>query len=88
MTLHVGEMRHHKTHEGPAWFPMPPLGADGAKRRHAEKGLRHDPVLDLAYEERAYRLLGRVERADLLRQHLAARGGTSATALAKLGTKD
>jgi hypothetical protein len=29
------------------------------------------PVLELAYEERAYRLLGRVERADLLRGHLA-----------------
>lgn len=28
------------------------------------------PVLDLAYEERAYRLLGRTERADLLRQYL------------------
>lgn len=30
------------------------------------------PVLDLAYEEQAYRLLGRIERAELLRQHLAA----------------
>ncbi len=30
------------------------------------------PVLDLAYEERAYRLLGRVATADLLRRHLAA----------------
>lgn len=30
------------------------------------------PVLELAYEEQAYRLLGRVERADLLRGHLAA----------------
>lgn len=29
------------------------------------------PVLDLAYEEHAYRLLGRVEKADLLRRHLA-----------------
>lgn len=29
------------------------------------------PVLDLAYEERAYRLLGRSERADLLRPYLA-----------------
>lgn len=28
------------------------------------------PVLDLAYEEHAYRLLGRTERADLLRQYL------------------
>lgn len=32
------------------------------------------PVLDLAYEERAYRLLGRVEKADLLRRHLRAQG--------------
>jgi hypothetical protein len=31
------------------------------------------PVLDLAYEERAYRTLGRVEKAELLRRHLAAR---------------
>lgn len=29
------------------------------------------PVLDLAYEERAYRLLDRVEKADVLRRHLA-----------------
>lgn len=28
------------------------------------------PVLDLAYEEQAYRLLGRVERANLLLSHL------------------
>lgn len=32
------------------------------------------PVLDLAYEEQAYRLLGRVDKAELLRRHLQARG--------------
>lgn len=31
------------------------------------------PVLNLAYEERAYRTLGRVEKAELLRRYLAAR---------------
>lgn len=33
------------------------------------------PVLDLAYEERAYRLLGRIERAELLRSHLTKERG-------------
>lgn len=37
------------------------------------------PVLDLAYEEQAYRLLGRVERADLLRRHRAAHGAPGVT---------
>jgi hypothetical protein len=33
------------------------------------------PVLDLAYEEQAYRLLGRVERANLLLSHLTKERG-------------
>ncbi len=28
------------------------------------------PVLNLAYEEKAYRILGRIERADLIKKHL------------------
>jgi hypothetical protein len=35
------------------------------------------PVLDLGYEERAYRRLGRIERADLLRSVLEQRQGKS-----------
>lgn len=41
-------------------------------RRWVEVAGLRVPVLDLAYEERAYRLLGRTERADLLRRHLDA----------------
>ncbi|WP_205703969.1 hypothetical protein [Candidatus Chloroploca sp. Khr17] len=37
------------------------------------------PVLALAYEEHAYRMLGRIERADLLRRHLAHQDGSGTT---------
>lgn len=52
-----------------------------AHRRFVPLATLRLPVLDLAYEEQAYRLLGRVERADLLRRHLTTRRGTSASAV-------
>jgi hypothetical protein len=45
-----------------------------ALRRWITVGGLRLPVLDLAYEARAYRLLGRVERADLLEAWLRAQG--------------
>lgn len=50
-----------------------------AHRRFVQLAELTLPVLDLAYEERAYRLLGRVEKADLLRRHLAAHRRPGAT---------
>jgi hypothetical protein len=50
-----------------------PVDVAGLRRWITVGGLRL-PVLDLAYEARAYRLLGRIDRAELLEDWLRTRG--------------